>query len=189
MDSFGADLLAAFAVMFVAELGDKTQLLAAGFGARVSRRTMVAGLALGFGTAGAFAALVGGLLGVAFPERPVQIVGGVVFLAVAVAIVARPEDDDDDQPKAMKGRSAVIAIATAIAFAELGDKTQIATATLAAQRQPVAVWLGATLGEVCSAMVGAQVGRVLLTRVSPRVVRLVSALLFAAFGVAALIGF
>ncbi len=52
----------------------------------------------------------------------------------------------------------IASIAGVIAVAEMGDKTQIATATLASQSSPVGVWIGATLGAASSGMVGAVAG-------------------------------
>jgi putative Ca2+/H+ antiporter (TMEM165/GDT1 family) len=79
-------------------------------------------------------------------------------------------------------------IALAIAIAEMGDKTQITTATLASQAAPVGIWLGATLGAASSGMVGAVAGRSIGHRISTRAVNLASAVLFAGFGVAILAG-
>ena len=73
-------LAAAFGVVFVAELGDKTQLLALGFGARHRLRVAACGLALGYGSANLVAVVVGGVLGAALPQRPIEIVSGAVFL-------------------------------------------------------------------------------------------------------------
>ncbi len=75
-------IASAFGLVFLAELGDKTQLLALGFGARYPFRTVLIGLILGFGAAGAVAAVVGGVLGAALPSRPIAIAGGILFLAV-----------------------------------------------------------------------------------------------------------
>lgn len=68
-------------------------------------------------------------------------------------------------------------------LAELGDKTQLATATLAAQGPPLLVWIGATLGIVASGAVGVLVGRAVGSRLSERATRIGSAVLFAVFGV------
>ena len=87
-------VLSAFGVMFVAELGDKTQLLALGFGARYGLRTVAIGLTLGYAAAGAVAALVGGVLGAALPERPIGLAAGMLFLVFA-ALAVRPQDGDD----------------------------------------------------------------------------------------------
>ena len=74
-DLLGATV-AAFGIVFIAELGDKTQLLAVSFGSRYSLRQVIAGLALGYGAASLVAVTVGGLLGASLPQRPIEIGGG-----------------------------------------------------------------------------------------------------------------
>jgi putative Ca2+/H+ antiporter (TMEM165/GDT1 family) len=192
MIDFLTALGVAFGVIFVAELGDKSQLLALNFGARYPLRTVVVGLTVGYAAAGLIATVVGGLLGAAFPERPVEIVGGLVFLVFA-ALALRDDGDerdegDDDAVRVSVTRSVVVTIAVTIAVAEMGDKTQVATATLAAQAHPVATWIGATAGAVCSGMIGAVAGMALGDRVRPGVLRWISAVLFASFGLVMLLG-
>ena len=196
MTDFVAALAVAFGVVFVAELGDKTQLLALGFGARFSLRTVAIGLALGYGLANIVATIVGGVLGAALPDRPIQIIGGAVFLGFAALAVRRarsdtPDDEDAGQADAVHGTttlSVVASIAGLIAVAEMGDKTQIATATLASQSSPVGVWIGATLGAASSGMVGAVAGNMIGHRISLRALQFASAALFALFGIAMLAG-
>jgi putative Ca2+/H+ antiporter (TMEM165/GDT1 family) len=67
--------------------------------------------------------------------------------------------------------------------AELGDKTMLATATLAARGNPALVWIGATAGIVVAGGLGIAGGRGLGSRLPARALRLTSAALFAAFGV------
>jgi putative Ca2+/H+ antiporter (TMEM165/GDT1 family) len=196
MTDFVAALAVAFGVVFVAELGDKTQLLALGFGARFSLRTVAIGLALGYGLANIVATIVGGFLGAALPDRPIQIIGGAVFLGFAALAVRRArsdahDDEDAGQADAVHGTttlSVIASIAGLIAVAEMGDKTQIATATLASQSSPVGVWIGATLGAASSGMVGAVAGNMIGHRISARALQFASAVLFALFGVAMLAG-
>jgi putative Ca2+/H+ antiporter (TMEM165/GDT1 family) len=176
---------AAFGVVFVAELGDKTQLLALGYGARHSLRVVAIGLALGYGAAGALAAVIGGVLGATLPERPIAIGGGVVFLAFAVLALRADHEETGDAAIAATAaaRGAVLSIAVAIAVAEMGDKTQLATATLAARASPVGTWIGATAGATTAGMIGALAGRRIGARVPERALRITSAALFAGFGV------
>jgi putative Ca2+/H+ antiporter (TMEM165/GDT1 family) len=196
MTDFIAALAVAFGVVFVAELGDKTQLLALDFGARFSLRTVAIGLALGYGLANIVATIVGGVLGAALPDRPIQILGGVVFLGFALLAVRRatsdsPGDEDETHAESVHGTttvSVIASIAGLIAVAEMGDKTQIATATLASQSSPVGVWIGATLGAASSGMVGAIAGNMIGHRISPRALQFASAALFTLFGVAMLAG-
>jgi putative Ca2+/H+ antiporter (TMEM165/GDT1 family) len=193
---FVAATLVAFGVVFVAELGDKTQLLALDFGARYSLRTVAIGLALGYGVANIVATIVGGILGAALPDRPIQIIGGLVFVGFAVVAIRRAtsgpsEDDEGEHAISVRGTStmAVIgSIAALIAVAEMGDKTQIATATLASQSSPVGVWIGATLGAASSGMVGAVAGNLIGDRIPARALQYASAALFTLFGVAMLAG-
>lgn len=176
---------AAFGAVFVAELGDKTQFLAVGFGARHSMRTVLAGLAIGYASAGAVAALVGGVLGATLPERPIGIAAGLLFLLFAALGLRR--SDDDEPEHVISSRSAIASIALTIAVGELGDKTQLATAALAARGQPVLTWVGATLGEVAAGMLGAVAGNHLGSRVDRRVLQYASAAMFTVFGIALLV--
>ena len=57
------------------------------------------------------------------------------------------------------GGSIVLSVATAMFVAELGDKTMLATATLAAQGNPVLVWIGATIGIILAGTLGVLLGR------------------------------
>lgn len=179
----------AFGVVFVAELGDKTQLLALNFGSRYSLRLVAVGLAVGYGLANLFAAVVGGVLGAALPERPVELAGGAVFLVFAVlAVRSEPLPEGSPAGASRAVRSVVASVAVAIAVAEMGDKTQIATAALAAQSDPVAVWFGSTAGAAASGMVGAVAGNLIGDRIPERTVQWLSAALFAGFGIAMIAG-
>ncbi|WP_420452145.1 TMEM165/GDT1 family protein [Ilumatobacter sp.] len=192
LDLLGA-VAVAFGIVFVAELGDKTQLLALGFGARHPLRTVALGLTLGYGAAGLVAAAVGGILGSALPQRPIEIVGGVVFVVFAVLAVRDVDgngDGDADAERAgvRRSPSVVASIALTIAVAEMGDKTQIATAALAARSNPIATWVGATAGAVASGMIGAYAGTMVGDRIPDAALRWASAVLFTLFGVAMLAG-
>lgn len=184
MSDLAVAVASAFGVVFLAELGDKTQLLALGYGARYKLRVVIAGLALGFGVAGAIAALVGGVLGATLPERPLSIAAGLLFLVFAVLTLRGDRgEDDEDEPRDLPTRRVVISIGVAIAVAELGDKTQLTTVALAAKYNPVGVWVGATAGTVAAATVGAVLGRQIGSRLDPKVIRYASAAIFALFGV------
>lgn len=185
--------IVAFGVVFLAELGDKTQLLALGFGARHSLRQVVLGLLVGYGIASLLAVAVGGVLGATLPERPIEVVGGFIFLGFAVAAFLDDDDEEGDglskaSRVALLRSSVVASIGFAILVAEMGDKTQIATATLASQRSAVGTWLGATLGETASGMVGALAGTLIGDRISPQRLKIASAVLFAAFGIVMILG-
>lgn len=190
MSGFLATALSAFGIVFVAELGDKTQLLAVNFGTQYSIRQVMAGLAWGYGVASLVAVVVGGVLGANLPQRPVEIVGGLIFIVFGV--LSARTDDDEDAPSRVGGalvRSSVVAtIGLGILVAEMGDKTQIATATLAARSNPFATWIGSTVGEVASGMIGVLAGSLVGDRIPDVAMRWLSSSLFVVFGLALLLG-
>jgi len=193
-------LFTALGVVFVAELGDKTQLVAMSLGARHHLRQVVVGLAIAYVVSSGLAAVVGGLLGAALPERALSIGGGIAFIGFAVfeLIRARGEDadaDDDGEvlveattpppPRTARSmlRSPIALIAFTVTVAELGDKTQLTTATLAARSHPVYTWAGATLGLMAAGVLGALIGRELGDRLPRRALSYVSAGLFLIVGI------
>jgi putative Ca2+/H+ antiporter (TMEM165/GDT1 family) len=136
-------LVIAFGLVFVAELGDKTQLVAVSLATRYRALPVLAGLAIAQAMAQGLAVVVGGLLGAALPTTAISVGAGLLFLGFAVWTLRA---DDDGGEVEVAGRSVVVAVATAIFVAELGDKTMLASATLAAQGNPVLVWVGGTAG-------------------------------------------
>jgi putative Ca2+/H+ antiporter (TMEM165/GDT1 family) len=174
-------LLVAAGVVFLAELGDKTQLLAMSLATRHRPLPVLAGVSLGYAACNLVSVVVGGLLGAALPTTPLRIGGGLLFLWFAWR--AWRDDEDDDEEVEVEARHVVRSVAAAMFVAELGDKTMLTTATLAAQDSPVLTWIGATLGITACGALAVFVGRWLGDRVPPRATRTVSVILFATFGV------
>jgi Ca2+/H+ antiporter, TMEM165/GDT1 family len=180
-------LLAALGLVFIAELGDKTQLVALGFGARHRLAPVITGVVIAYMATNLLSVVVGGLLGATLPTRAIGLGGGVLFLGFA-AWTLWNDDDEEDEERATTGHgSIVLSVATAMFIAELGDKTMLATATLAAQGNPVLVWIGATIGIVLAGTLGVLLGRVFGARLPERATRIGSAVLFAVFGVALIV--
>lgn len=172
----------ALATVFIAELGDKTQLLALGFATRHRLRTVIGALAIGYGISNVIATFVGGLLGEALPSRWVAVGGGVIFLLLALYTLRSHADDAEAVPHVDGSTIAVIVtIASTIVLGELGDKTQITTATLAARGDVIVTWVGATLGVTSAGALAAIAGRSLTDRLDHRLITKLSA---AAFGIA-----
>ena len=175
-------LLAALGLVFIAELGDKTQLVALGFGARHRLAPVLTGVALAYMATNLLSVVIGGLLGATLPTRAIGLGGGLMFLAFAAWTLWKGDGDDDEEGLATGQGWIVMAVAAAMFIAELGDKTMLATATLAAKGNPVLVWIGATIGIILSGTLGVLLGRVFGARLPERATRIGSAVLFAAFG-------
>ena len=180
-------LLAALGLVFVAELGDKTQLVALGFGARHRLAPVLTGVVIAYMATNLLSVVVGGLFGATLPTRAIGLAGGVLFLGFAAWTLARGDGEEGDDAVRTGDRSVVLSVATAMFVAELGDKTMLATATLAAQGNPVLVWVGATIGIILSGALGVLLGRWFGARLPERATRLGSAALFAVFGLVLLV--
>lgn len=173
-------------IVALAEMGDKTQLLALLLAARFRKPwPIVAGIFVAtvanHALAGAAGAWVTTLLG---PEA-LRWVLGLSFIAMAGWMLIPDKADDlssDDAP-----RFGVFGTTVVVFFlAEMGDKTQIATVMLAAQYNPYWVVVGSTLGMMLANAPVVWFGDKLTKLVPIRMVHIVSALVFAALGVAAL---
>ena len=176
-------------IVALAEMGDKTQLLALILAVRYRKPwpivlgILVATLA-NHAMAGALGAWVTTVLG---PDVLRWVLGG-SFIAMAVWMLIPDKIDEGDTPTAP--RFGVFGT-TVVAFflAEMGDKTQIATVMLAAQYSAY-FWVvaGTTLGMMLANAPVVWLGERVTRLVPIRIVHVVSALIFLALGVAALVG-
>jgi putative Ca2+/H+ antiporter (TMEM165/GDT1 family) len=177
---FWAAFLLSFGVVFVAELGDKSQLMALTFATRYRPVLVMVGIAVATALINAISVAVGYGLGLALPTRWIAVAAGLVFIGFAIWTLLDAEEDRDVPARA--GHSVVFTVGSAFLLAELGDKTMLATITLASQNGWAGTWLGATLGMVAATAIAIVVGRQLGKRLPERVVRLAAAALFAVVG-------
>lgn len=180
----------ALGAVFLAELGDKTQLGILLATDRLRRPWPIfLGAAAALLTSTALAATIGGVAGAALPQGWLRLVGGLMFLAVGALtlwdLLRNGADDDDEIPLGHSARRVALAIYVAILLAEMGDKTQIVTAALAGTQDPWAAGAGAGLALVLSTALAVVIG-LGVARLSQRARRLIHAaggLLFLGFGV------
>ncbi len=182
-----ANLWAAFwlslGVVFVAELGDKSQLMALTFATKYRPALVMTGIVAATVLINAISVGVGYGLGLALPTRWISLVAGLLFLGFALWTLRGENEEDDEVLSRVGSGPVVMTVGSAFLLAELGDKTMLATITLASQNGWAGTWLGATLGMVAAAALAIVVGRQLGKRLPERAVRYVAAALFAGFGV------
>ncbi|MBE3028425.1 TMEM165/GDT1 family protein [Janthinobacterium sp. GW458P] len=175
-------------IVGLAEIGDKTQLLAFLLAAKF-RRPLPIVLAIFVATVAnhAFAAAVGAWITSMLGPDVLRWVLGVSFLAMAAWTLIPDKLDEEETRLAKYG----VFLTTLIAFfmAEMGDKTQVATVALAARYHDiVSVVLGTTLGMMLANVPAVYLGDKIANRVSLRLVHGIAALVFAGLGVATLLG-
>lgn len=194
---FGVTLLA----IFVAELGDKTQLTALTFTANAPelRWMIFAGAAAAMILSSFVGVLVGDLLARRIAPRVLNIVAGIIFLVCAAAFALKAfvgDSGDSEGPQAVLSGStqspwsAIVMTFGAIFVAELGDKTQLATLSLAAGNRHArwVVFAGSALALVTASAVACLVGGWVGSAIEGPWLTLAAAGLFAVLGVAFLWG-
>ncbi len=172
-----------FAVIFVAELGDKSQLMAMTFALRYRWWVVLSGILVATTAVHLVSVGVGHYLGVAIPAVAMSIVGGLAFLFFGFWTLRGDSLDDGEQSKAGRiVRSAFLAVISAFFLAELGDKTMLATITLAADNDWIGVWIGSTVGMVAADALAIVAGVVLGRHLPETAIRFGASALFFGFG-------
>lgn len=170
-------------VIFVAELGDKSQLMALAFATRFRALPVLLGITVATAVVHAFSVALGVGLGTAIPTQPMAIIAGLAFFAFAAWTIRGDKLTDEETERANRSaKHAFIAVATAFFLAELGDKTMLATITLATREDVFGTWLGSTLGMVAADALAIVVGQQLGKRLPERTVRIGAAISFVIFG-------
>ncbi|GEE00474.1 UPF0016 family membrane protein [Gordonia spumicola] len=179
-----AALALSFAVIFVAELGDKSQLMAMTFALRYRWWVVLSAILTATTLVHAASVFLGHFLGLSIPTEFMSIVGGLSMLVFGLWTVRGDELDDDESSKAGRvGRSVFFAVMSSFLLAELGDKTMLATIALAADHDWLGVWIGSTIGMVAADALAIVVGRVLGRHLPERTIALGAAVLFFAFAI------
>lgn len=194
MPAFLGAAALALGASFVAEFGDKSQLLVLGFATRHAALPVIVGLAVAAAVVQGISVAIGVAAGSVLPAEAVAVVAGIVFLVVAAWTLrdaGEPGEDshggDADAVASGSPHRSLVVLAAVVAgtffLGELGDKTMLTTLALAARQDPLATWLGATAGMVGANLVAVVVGSQLGRHLSPVAVRRGSAALLAAFGI------
>jgi len=176
-------LLLSTAVIFLAELGDKSQLMALAFATRYRALPVLIGITLATLLVHAGSVVLGATAASALPTDLISIVAGLAFFAFAAWTLRGDALDASDEAWARQAAGSVIlAVGVAFFLAELGDKTMLATVTLAAREDAMGTWLGSTAGMVAADALAIAAGKLLGTRLSERVIRYGAAASFVVFG-------
>lgn len=184
MDGFLVATAVSFAVVFVAELGDKSQLMALTFATRFRPLPVLIGITVATAVVHLVSVAVGYGLGAALPTGWISLVAGLAFLVFGAWTLRGDRLTDDEKTKVERSTgSAILAVGGAFFLAELGDKTMLATITLATQYGWFGTWLGSTVGMVAADALAILVGRLLGRHLPEKVIKYGAAALFAIFGI------
>ena len=174
--------LVSFGVIFVAELGDKSQLMALTFATRFKAVPVLIAITVATAIVHLVSVVIGAVLGAAMPTRAITLVAAVAFVAFGLWTLRGDSLTDADKRRAeAPTRHVILTVGTVFFLAELGDKTMLATITLATREGVFGTWLGSTLGMVAADALAIGVGRLLGTRLPEHVIRIGAAVSFFVF--------
>jgi putative Ca2+/H+ antiporter (TMEM165/GDT1 family) len=164
-------------------MGDKTQLVALAFATRYRTQTVMAGV---FGATlliHLFSVLLGEAARLALPVFWIELLAGLSFIGFGLWTLRGDELDDEDKVQE-SSLGPLFTIGATFFLAEIGDKTMLATVTIASQQHNfVGVWLGSTLGMVCADGLAIIVGKILGKRLPEKIIKYGAALIFIVSGV------
>jgi Ca2+/H+ antiporter, TMEM165/GDT1 family len=173
--------LASLGFVVLAEMGDKTQLLAMAFASKYKWQTVMWGVFVATLVNHLLAVVAGNYLTSLIPLSYIQIAAAASFIIFGLWTLRGDTLEGEDK---RFNYSPFWTVAVAFFFAEMGDKTQLATVALATKYQSiVAVWLGTTSGMLVADAIGIIVGIVLGKRIPERFIKWFAAIIFIGFGV------
>jgi putative Ca2+/H+ antiporter (TMEM165/GDT1 family) len=172
--------IASLIFVVLAEMGDKTQLLAMAFASRFRWQTVMWGVFVATAANHLMAAAAGSYLTMIVPLESIKIAAAVSFILFGLWTIRGDTLSGEDQRYKF---SPFWTVTVAFFMAEMGDKTQLATISLAVEYQAIiTVWMGTTLGMMVSNAFGIVVGIVMGKKIPERAIKWGAALIFIGFG-------
>lgn len=182
-----SELIQTLVLVALAELGDKTQLIALAFAARFRTRTVVSGIVVASSLVTLFSAGLGGLLGAALPRTWITLAAGLAFLGFGVWTLRGQDEGEGEAERGPERFGPFLTVVLAFFLAEMGDKTMLATVALASHTQAlIPVWMGATLGLLLADGLAIAIGAVAGRALPHRFIRIVAGGLFIISGLVVL---
>jgi putative Ca2+/H+ antiporter (TMEM165/GDT1 family) len=178
-------LFTCFLFVVIGEMGDKTQLLAMAFATKIKAWKVMIGVFIATVLNHGLAVLTGSLIAhIVWLQNWISLVAAVAFVFFGIWTVHGDSLEGEDKRKTRFGAIATVAIA--FFFAEMGDKTQLLTISLAADPKfapyPLAILIGTTIGMLIADGIGIILGVILHKRIPEGIIKIFAAAAFIVFG-------
>ncbi len=175
---------------FIAEMGDKTQLMLIALTSKYKIRDIILGTAAAILVLNGMAVLLGGLVGSMVPEWLIKLIAALAFMYFAATSFDSEDDEEAEGEGEGAGTSRIdfapLAVAATFFVAELGDKTQLTAIAFGANEgldKAVIVWLGCSVGLFAADILGMLIGYLLKSRLPEGFLDTLAFIIFAIFGV------
>lgn len=174
-----------FFTEFIAEMGDKTQLMLIALTSKYKLRDIILGTAVAILVLNGLAVLAGGLVSEFIPDWLIKMIAALAFLYFAASTIVG--DNEEEEGDAKSGiQFAPLAVFCTFFVAELGDKTQLTAITFGANEglnAAVIVWLACSLGLFAADILGMLVGYLLKSKMPDGLLNSLAFVIFSIFGV------
>ena len=170
---------------FIAEMGDKTQLMLVALTSRFKLRDIIIGTAAAILVLNGLAVLLGGLVSEIIPTWLIRLVAASAFLFFAITSL-KGDDDEEEAKEENVSRFAPLTVFCTFFVAELGDKTQLTAITFGANEgmgSAFVVWIGCSLGLFAADILGMLVGYLLKSKTPDGLLNTLAFVIFSIFGV------
>jgi putative Ca2+/H+ antiporter (TMEM165/GDT1 family) len=172
-------IFSTFGLIFLAEIGDKSQLVCMTLAARHRHLPVLLGAIAAFLILNTLAVVFGAGLAQWIPEKILAGAVAILFGAFGIkSLLTREEVTEDGEVEEKPGHGIFATTFLMLLLAEMGDKTQIAIAGLASTLPALAVWIGATLALITTSALGVWLGVTLLRRIPIHRLHQVSGIFF-----------
>lgn len=178
--------LKVFFTEFIAEMGDKTQLMLIALTSKYKLRDIILGTAAAILVLNGLAVLAGGLVSEFIPDWLIKTIAALAFLYFAASTIAEDDDDEEEGNGKSKIKFAPLAVFCTFFIAELGDKTQLTAITFGANEgmsAALVVWIGCSLGLFAADILGMLVGYLLKSKTPDGLLNTLAFAIFSIFGV------
>jgi len=173
---FGSTVIS-FVAVFLAEFGDKSQLICIALATTYAARAVLIGAVSAFILLNFFAVVIGSTFAAHIPDPLVATVAITLFTYFGISALLYKEGDENNDV-VMSNESIIIGVFSLIFFAELGDKTQFVIMSLSATKDAIGVWLGSTLAVLCTSAMGIYAGALLFDKVKKSTLHRVAGIAF-----------
>ena len=178
--------LKVFFTEFIAEMGDKTQLMLIALTSKYKLRDIILGTGAAILLLNGLAVLAGGLFSAFIPKWLIKTIAALAFLYFAATTIAGDDDDEEEEGGKTKIEFAPLAVFCTFFVAELGDKTQLTAIAFGANEgmgSALIVWIGCSLGLFAADILGMLVGYLLKSKTPEGLLNTLAFVIFAIFGV------
>jgi putative Ca2+/H+ antiporter (TMEM165/GDT1 family) len=158
-------VITSFGAVFLAEMGDKSQIVCMALATRYRHWPVLAGATAAFLILNTLAVAFGAAIAAWVPQEIIALSVAGLFLVFGILFLKDDRATDEDGIQTKGSHGIFVTTFLMIFLAEMGDKTQIAVAAMAGTMIPVAVWIGASLALIATSALGVVVGRRLLRQI------------------------